>query len=115
MSFHEFLDDTIQKYIRYHGRDKFTKVLVKVMSANKPNKLIALSKIHRTIPTAKIFLACICETPYFLFVSNETQALAALLLLNRWDEEVNRDIDALDDEELISIGIAIFNIYDIKP
>lgn len=111
----EFIDDITKKYIRHHGRDKFTKVLVKVMSANKPNKLIALSKIHRTIPTAKIFLACICETPYFLFSSNETQAFAALLLLNRWDEEVNRDIDALDDEELISIGIDIFNIYDIKP
>ena len=113
MTFQEYIEEVAQKYIAECGRDKFLKVLEKVMTANKPNKLIAIARMKSAAPSPKECLACICEVPFFFLQSNKTQAVAANLLLNRWDEEVNRDIDILDDLDLIKRGIAIFAIYDI--
>ncbi len=100
MEYSEILEYVISAYIREFGDSKFKTVLDKVMTSNKISGLISTVKYKEVAPGSKDFLYCLNEIPYFIFSRGQTQALAALIALQRWNEEVNSQQFLLNDEGL---------------
>ena len=100
MSYDEILEYVISAYIREFGERKFKIVLDKIMTSNKISGLISTAKYKGVPPGSKDFLYSLNEIPYFIFSRGQTQALAALIALQRWNEEVNSQQFLLSDEGL---------------
>jgi hypothetical protein len=96
----EILEHAITSYVREFGERKFKTVLDKIMTSNKISGLISTAKYRGVPPGSKDFLYCLNEIPYFIFSRGQTQAVAALIALQRWNEEVNSQQFILNDEGL---------------
>lgn len=111
MSFSEIVDFTIDKYAMEKGREKAHKLYTKVMTSNKLSGLIAKSRYMRVAPTSYDIMACIAETPFFLFKSNFANVCAAVMFLHRWNDEVNSTFELKTDDELKDMAIACYARY----
>lgn len=100
MSYEEILEYMITAYIREFGERKYKNIHFRVMTSKKISKLLDVSKSKNVGPNHKDFLYCINEIPYFIFSRGQTQAIAALLALERWNEEVNSQQYLLPKEGL---------------
>ena len=100
MSYNEIVDYMIETHIHLYGEDKFKKILDKVMTSNKISGLISTLRYKGVPPGSKDFLYCLHEIPYFLSSHNQTVAIAALLALERWNEEVNSQQFLLNEDGL---------------
>ena len=100
MDYSEILDYAITSYIREFGERKFKTVLNKVMTSNKISGLISTAKYKGVPPDSKDLLYCLNEIPYFIFSRGQTQAVAALIALQRWNEEVNSQQFLLSEDGL---------------
>ena len=100
MSYDEILEYVISAYIREFGERKFKTVLDKIMTSNKISGLISTAKYKGVPPGSKDYLYCLNEIPYFIFSRGQTQAIAALIALQRWNEEVNSQQYLLSDDGL---------------
>jgi len=100
MSYDEILEYVISAYIREFGERKFKTVLDKIMTSNKISGLISTAKYKRVPPGSKDFLYYLNEIPYFIFSRGQTQAVAALIALQRWNEEVNSQQYLLSEDSL---------------
>lgn len=114
LSLEQILKHYIQNfYLRKHGRDKAEKVLYKVSESPKMNKLFAQSAIQGVAPNYMDFGSVINEMMYFMFQSNETQALAVLAAAIAWDKKVNNHGFIKDEYDLRNDAIKIFKKYSI--
>ncbi len=109
MNYDEILEYVISAYIREFGERKFKTVLKKIMTSNKISRLISTAKYKNIPPGSKDFLYCLNEIPYFIFSRGQTQAVAALIALQKWNEEVNSQQCLLTKEEL---KLRAMNIID---
>lgn len=100
-------------YLRKHGRDKAEKVLYKVSESPKMNKLFVQSESQGIAPNYVDFASVINEIMYFMFQSNETQALAVLAAAITWDKKVNHLGLIKDEYDLRNDTIKIFKKYSI--
>jgi hypothetical protein len=105
--FNSLCDAYCNAYIREFGERKFKTVLDKVMTSDKISGLISTSRYRMATPGAKTFLACINEINYFIFSRNETQALAGLLAVSRWNLEANQFPAFVSDEQLYEMAVFI--------
>ena len=109
LSYFEILEFVIFSYSREYGEIKFKKIFEKVMTSNKISGLISTVKYKGLPPGSKDFLYCLNEIPFFIFSSNKTQALAALIALQRWNEEVNSQEFLLSEDGLRLRALNILN------
>ena len=100
MDYIEILEYFTDSYIKEFGERKFRTILEKIMTSDKISGLISTVKYKGIPPGSKDFLYCLNEIPYFIFSRGQTQAIAALLALERWNEEVNSQQYLLTDEGL---------------
>jgi hypothetical protein len=101
-----------ETYIKDLGETKFIKIAEKVLTSNKISGLISRSTYQNTQVTSKDILYTINSILYFTFTSNRNQALAGLLTLQRWNNEVNSDYILATGERLKLTAIEI--IKDLK-
>ncbi len=94
-------------YIKDYGELKFNRVAEKILTSNKVKELIDLSEFHAAPVTAKQILYTINSVGFFVFRSNRTQALGALLILHKWNEEVNTELHLLNQPSLKLITMEI--------
>lgn len=99
-SYDEIFEFIIDSYIREFGERKFNSILNRVMTSNKISGMISTLKFNALPPGSKDFLYCLNSIPYFMFSSGQSQALAAILGLQRWNEEVNSHQYLLNEEGL---------------
>ena len=85
----EFLLSEVNNFKATKGEGKYFKILRKVTSSNKIGGLISHLRYSKLVPDATEIVACLNEIPYFIFSSSQTQAMAGLLVLQRWHEEIN--------------------------
>ena len=97
----------VSSYIQEFGERKFEKLLRKVMTSNKISGLISTARYKRIPPGSNDFLYCLNEVPYFIFASGQTQAIGALVALQRWNEEVNSEQCLLAEDGLRQRAIYI--------
>jgi hypothetical protein len=100
MNYDDIFQYVITSYIREFGERKFNTVLEKIMTSSKISGLISTAKFKGLPPGSKDFLYCLNEIPYFIFSTGQTQAVAALIGLQRWNEEVNSFQELLSDDDL---------------
>lgn len=105
--YNEILDLFISSYIKEFGELKFRTILDKVMTSSKISGLISTARYHNIPPSANNILNCLNEIPYFIFSRGQTQAVAALITLERWNEEVNSHQYLLDYDGLKNRAIRI--------
>jgi hypothetical protein len=107
MNYDDIISYVVTSYIREFGERKFNTVLEKIMTSNKISGLISTAKFKGLPPGSKDFLYSLNEIPYFIFATGQTQAVAALLALQRWHEEVNviQFLLSEDDLKLRAINI----------
>ena len=100
MSYNDIFNYVVTSYIREFGERKFNTVFEKIMTSNKISGLISTAKFKGLPPGSKDFLYTLNEIPYFIFATGQTQAVAALIGLQRWHKEVNSFQDLLSEEDL---------------
>ncbi len=89
MSYDEIFEYVLSEYIKKYGERRLKKVFEKVMTSNKISGMISTSNYRMISLGSKDFIYCLNEIPYFMFSSGQTQAVAALIALHRWNQEVN--------------------------
>lgn len=107
MSYDEIVEHVINSYKREFGERKFKTVLEKIMTSNKVSRVINTVKDKGVPPGSRDFLYCLNEIPYFIFSRGQTQALAALIALQKWNEEVNSQQYLLGEEGLKLRAVSI--------
>ena len=100
LEYSEILDYVFSSYIREFGERKFKIVFEKIMTSNKMSGLISTAKYQGVAPDSKDILYCLNEITYFIFCKGQTQAVASLIALERWNEEVNSQQYLLSDQGL---------------
>ena len=109
MSYDDILEYAISAYIIEFGEDKYKTVINKVISSKKISKFINSEKYKDIPPVAMDFIYCLNEIPFFIFSRGQTQAVAALIALQKWNEEINYHKNLLSVEELRLIAINILD------
>lgn len=107
LSYNEILRFFVALYTKDLGEEKFVKITEKILTSNKVSGLISTSKYHQTPITARDILYTINGILFFTFSSNRTQAMAALMTLERWNQEVNSQLHLANHNTLKSIAIEI--------
>jgi len=98
MTYAEIVEYFLSTYVREFGERKFKTIVDKIMTSNKISGLISTAKYKGIPPGSNDILYSLNEIPYFIFSRGQTQALAGLIALQRWNEEVNSQYFLLSDE-----------------
>jgi hypothetical protein len=101
------------KYIKEFGERKAKAINEKVMTSNKISGLISKSRHERIPISARTYLYTLNSIPYFVFSRGQTQALAALLSLDRWHIEVNTDLKLLNSGQLLALAKSIIRDCEV--
>lgn len=103
-----FLDNF---YYQDHSRNDARKVLRTIVSSSKIDKLLAESYNRQIVPSYMDFLSTINSMLKFIFRSNDTQILAILDAVLRWDIEVNSKLHLISLSECKDNILRIFQKY----
>ena len=100
-------------YLRKHGRDKYEKILKKLSDSNKVKKLFDQSYNQKLAINYVDFGATVNEMMWFMFQSNETQAVAVLAMAVFWNTNVNSHLHLKSEKELRDDALKIFKKFSI--
>lgn len=89
MSYYELLEYCFNDYKTEFGERKFTKIDYRIKTSNRIGKLIDNLKKIGAGPGYNDLIYSINEIIYFTFARGQTQVIACLLALDRWNAEVN--------------------------
>ena len=112
LPYKEILKIMAKYYALEFGTRKFHTIFDKIYTSNKINSLLNTSKVKNIALNHKDYLYCLNSIPYFMFCKGQTQAMACLLALERWDIEINSQLKFRDEEQLKAIALQI--IYESK-
>ena len=107
LDYYELVSDYCQEYQTEFGKRKFEKIYQKIQTSNKVSKLLFNARQKRAIPNKNDYLYSLNEIPYFIFSKADTLALGALLALERWNKECNKDIVFANESVLKDIACKI--------
>lgn len=110
LEYTEIVQNYFAWYITQFGVAKAQIIVDKVLASDKISGLIARLRYNNHTPLAKNFLELLNTIPYFFMPTGQTQALACLLALQRWNEEVNYKTENLSQQELKKIALEIITI-----
>lgn len=100
-------------YFRKHGKDKFDKILTKLAESEKVKNLFALSYKKMVAINNVDFCATLNETMWFMLQSNETQAVAVLVMALLWNNNVNSHLNLISEKDLRDDVLKIFKKFHI--
>lgn len=104
LKYYELLEDFLNEYKLEFGRRKLEKIHRKIQTSKKISTLIYLSKQKGLIPNKNDFLYSLYEVPYFMISKADTLAVAALLSLERWNQECNKQLGIASEGVLRDIA-----------
>jgi hypothetical protein len=112
------LDEVLQHYVenfyfRKHGRDKFDKILKKLSDSNKVHSIFNESYNKKLALNNVDFGAIVNEILWFVFQSNDTQAVAVLALALLWNTNVNSHLYLKSEREVRDDALKIFQSFQI--
>lgn len=110
--YHQILEEFINIFTTQCGKLQFEEVKRRIDSSNTFNKLISKSKINRSYFNDQTIVGGLLTIPYFMFKGGYVQFLASLLVLERWNKEVNFLYGLLDEQELRNIATDMFSYID---
>lgn len=107
LNYEEFIEDYFETFSIEFGKRKFEKIYRKVFTSNKISNLIFISNQSMVPPNKNDFLYSLNEIPFFIFSKADTLALGALLALERWNIECNKNLNLLDTDDLKNTAVKI--------
>jgi hypothetical protein len=106
------MQDFINAYILKNGKDKYDTVHRKVYESNLISGFISKAKYNCQTVDHLIILSYVNGCVTFLLSKPETEALAGLLVLQRWNDEVNSHYQLKSAEELKKTAFYILQRTD---
>lgn len=100
-------------YLKKHGSNKTDKVISKVKNSQKMQSLFEEGRRKGIAPNHIDFASCINSMMWFMFQSNETQALAVMASAKTWNERINQVLHIKEPEELREDTLKIFKKFSI--
>lgn len=100
--YEEILQTYFDYYIQQFGERKYISIIEKCKTSNKISQLVKEAKVKNVMPNHIDILTCINTIPYFMFSSGQTQALAALMTLEFWNQDANYQ-ENISEEYLLKI------------
>lgn len=114
LSLEEIISDFVSNfYLKKHGSNKVDKIRSKVLNSSKIASIDAFSIQGKVVPNHIDFGSAINETLWFMFQSNETQALAVLIAAYEWKKRINDVYHFGSELEVRNKAINIFKKYSI--
>jgi len=101
--------DFLNYYRSEIGDRKFRKIVEEVNTAKRFNQLIKISAKHRVLPGTKDFFECILNSLEYSFAGKQKLIAMALLLMDRWNKEVNSKYGISSDDEVSKKAQRIIN------
>ena len=92
------------KYIYNYGQAKFNTVEEKIYSSSKLTELNKISVNRSIAPNAADFNATIQSIGYFIISNSDTSAMAQMIAIKRWDEQVNSKFGFCTEHQLYFKG-----------
>lgn len=96
-------------YEKKYGVSKFKKIREKVSSSSNFSKLCQLSIQKGIAPNEPDFGSSLLTMPYFILANSDTVAMAELIAITFWNEEVNRFHNLCDDYSVYKKGVSVLN------
>lgn len=114
LSLNEIIEDFIKsQYLKKHGSDKVEKIIKVIVNSSRIAAIDAFSIQQRVVPNYMDFGAAINSVPWFMFQSNETQALGVLITAREWASRVNRVYHFGSDREIRDKALKILEKFSI--
>ena len=113
-SYDEMIENYLSRYKKLYGLRKFDKIKNTVLNSKKLNSLVQQSETNRQYIPGYLMLECINSIRHFIFSSRETQGLVGLLVLEMWNEKVNKRFHLLSDDGLQDNARDILNKAMLK-
>lgn len=103
---HETLIDSfIKYYISEFGERKFRNILHKIETSNKIEKLFNELRRTNEYPDPVTTFSYINAIPFFILSRGQTQTVGALLILKKWQDEINSKKRILNDYDVMRLTV----------
>lgn len=109
LSYDQMLEYVLNHYIKHNGQEKAAKLVRKVYSSDSLSGLISRSRLFSFAIEAKHIVGKVNAIPFFLFSNGDTLLTASMVVLERWNSEVNENYRIASDEELKNMAVDIVN------
>jgi len=96
-------------YFRENGERKIQKIITTINNSKYTGDLFYQSRSRRFVPTAKDFGRAVLGNFSLSFSRPSTVKFASCFLLEKWNNEVNYDLDIAFESQLINIYKDIIN------
>jgi len=83
------IEGYLESYKSEFGDKKYRSILNDIYSRKRFNSFITTTLKGVYMPQPDVFIHCVMNSPSYMFSSKFKVAVASLILLKRWDEEVN--------------------------
>ncbi|MBX0291940.1 hypothetical protein K3G63_15915 [Hymenobacter sp. HSC-4F20] len=100
-------------YARDFGEIKATQLITKLSEAEITQSALALWYRNRLIPTHRDLQRVVGSINWFVFSKRQTTALGILILLMKWNKEVNQKLGLASEEDTLRIASSITGHYHV--
>lgn len=94
------INSFLTDYKTEFGERNLRKLINEVNSAKRFNSFIVECKTRRLLPNPNDFYACIMNSIFYSFAGKYKLIALSMLLLNRWNEDVNKTYGLMDENDL---------------
>jgi hypothetical protein len=110
--YNEIKEGLIKDYFREKGEVKARKIITKINNSKHTGSFMYESRSRRIIPTAKDLGSTVLSNVSLSFARPSTVKFACLILLDKWNNEVNHELYLASEEHLASILRSVYqNIH----
>ncbi|AFU69147.1 MULTISPECIES: hypothetical protein [Psychroflexus] len=111
-NYSETKEGIIKDYFRENGEAKARKIITKINNSKHTGSFMYQSRSRRMTPTANDLGSTVLSNVSLSFARPSTVKFACLILLDKWNNEINNDLYLASEERLISIIRSVYqNIH----
>lgn len=99
-SYYTSLTSFLEGFRKEFGERTFNSIYDKIASSNKVAGLIKISRERQISVSSDDIVPCVMSMIGFMFSSKIKVALAAVLVLERWNKECNSQLLLMEDDDL---------------
>lgn len=92
-----------ENYAREYGNKKAKEIESLILNSKFTSGLINNCRQNRKVPSVKDIGACVMSNMSMAFAKTATTRFACHILLDKWNWEINEELQLISDEDLIKI------------
>lgn len=107
-SYYEIKEDIIKQYFRESGEVKARKIITKINNSRHTASFMYDTRSKRIIPVYEDISAAVLSNVSLSFARSSTVRFACLILLDKWNDEVNQELQLASEYQLNKILRSIY-------